>query len=422
MTEKRLPVGRIVRIARLARVGIRSGAGFVTSKEAQGAALQAAELLGNLRGLAAKAGQLASYIDGLVPEAHQEAYARALRVLQDAAPRSSPEDIRAVVESELSAPIGELFSEWNDDALASASLGQVHAARLPDGRNVAVKVQHPGIERAVEADLSNAFVLEKLAGALTPRAMNSRAMLDELALRFREELDYRLEAERQERSRALFAERKDIHVPKVIAERSSTRVLTSELVSGQTLEQAAAAPEELRASWAGALWRFVFTSYLAAGELNVDPHPGNYFFQPDGSVTFIDFGCVLPVEAEHLGGARAMHRAAAAGDMRAFQLGVRQVAQTVPGDYEDALTHYMQRCFAPMLERPYRVTRPYVTEIVAAVQDMKMFAFKKRSRFTSFPANVLFVNRLQVGFYSVLARLDASVDYSAIDREILGRL
>jgi predicted unusual protein kinase regulating ubiquinone biosynthesis (AarF/ABC1/UbiB family) len=314
-----------------------------------------------------------------------------------------------LVERELGA-VGELFAEWDDTALASASLGQVHAARLHDGREVAVKVQHPGIEQAVEADLSNAFVIERIVGALGPRAMSSRAMLDELALRFREELDYRLEAERQERFRALFRGNAAIRIPAIVPERSSERVMTSERVGGESLEEVSAAPEARRADYARTLWRFVFESYLCAGELNVDPHPGNYFFQPDGSVVFIDFGCVLPVAPEHLAGARAMHQAAHDRDVDAFRLGVRQVVQSQPGPYEDDLVEYMRRCFAPMLESPFRITRSYVGEIVSGVQDLKMHMFKKKSRFSPLPANTLFVNRLQVGFFSVLARLDVTVD------------
>src|SRR4051812_8074621 len=135
--EKKIPEGRFGRLVRLAGLGARTGASLLLSKDGRGAAEQTAEVLGTLRGLAAKVGQMASYVDGLVPEEHQAAYETALRSLRAAAPRSSVSAIRSVVEEDLKAPIAELFSSWEDEPLASASLGQVHRAKLADGRDVA---------------------------------------------------------------------------------------------------------------------------------------------------------------------------------------------------------------------------------------------------------------------------------------------
>jgi predicted unusual protein kinase regulating ubiquinone biosynthesis (AarF/ABC1/UbiB family) len=197
--ERKLPEGRLGRLVRMAGVGARTGASLLLSKDSSGAAQQAAEVLGTLRGLAAKVGQMASYVDGIVPEGHREAYEGAMRSLRAAAPTSAPEAIRSVVEEDLGAPIDELFQVWEDKPFASASIGQVHRAVLPDGREVAVKVQHPGIARAVESDLENAGVLQGLVSTLGPRELNAKAVLDEVKARFREELDYTLEAERQAR-------------------------------------------------------------------------------------------------------------------------------------------------------------------------------------------------------------------------------
>ena len=142
----------------------------------------------------------------------------------------------------------DLFVAWEPVPVASASIGQVHRARLADGREVAVKVQHPGIDRAIESDLSNVSLLENFVGALGPRALNSAAVLEEVKTRFREELDYRLEGERQEQFRRLHAQDPKIHIPAVVRERSARRVLTMELVSGATLEEAALASPETRAT------------------------------------------------------------------------------------------------------------------------------------------------------------------------------
>src|SRR6188472_1709720 len=145
-TDREIPSSRLGRFARMATVGVRSGAGMLLGKSAaDGGAAHAAEVLGTLRGIAAKVGQMASYVDGVIPEAHQASYEAALKTLQAQAPRSSGPAVRARVEAELGAPIDRLFSHWEDEPIASASIGQVHRAQLLDGREVAVKVQHLGI-------------------------------------------------------------------------------------------------------------------------------------------------------------------------------------------------------------------------------------------------------------------------------------
>src|SRR6187549_2351027 len=222
-----LPTGRLGRVVRLAGVGARAGAGFVLSKSGVNAAEYAADVLGTLRGLAAKVGQTLSYVDGIVPEAQRESYEKALGKLRDSTPRSAPEAIRRLIEEELGAPVERLFQEFSEQPFASASIGQVHRATLSDGRVVAVKVQHPGIALAVESDLENASVMEGLVSTLGPKGVNAKAAYDEVAARFREELDYELEAERQGQFSRLHAGDPTIRIPEVIPQRSSRRVLTS---------------------------------------------------------------------------------------------------------------------------------------------------------------------------------------------------
>ncbi|HYP87027.1 MAG TPA: AarF/UbiB family protein, partial [Polyangiaceae bacterium] len=263
--DSELPTGRLRRFAKLAGVGARASVDMLARRGSEKVAERTAEVLGNLRGLAAKLGQTASYVDGFVPETHRAVYEKALGALRTAAPRSSASAVRALVESELGAPVERLFQSFSDEPFASASIGQVHRAELPNGQAVAVKVQHPGIDRAIESDLANVGLLEGFVGALGPRALNSGAVLEEVKTRFREELDYRLEAEHQEQFRALHAADPLISIPRVVPERSSRRVLTMDLVSGTTLEEAALATPELRLSYAQTLWRFVFKGNLVGG-------------------------------------------------------------------------------------------------------------------------------------------------------------
>lgn len=418
--DRRVPEGRLGRLARLATVGARTGASMLLSKDGASAAHHAAEVLGTLRGIAAKVGQMASYVDGVVPEEHRAAYESALRSLRAAAPTSSPEAIRRAVEEELGAPIDRLFAEWEDEPFASASIGQVHRAAPADGRRVAVKVQHPGIQRAVESDLENASVLEAMGGALGLRRWDSKRVFDEIKQRFREELDYALEADRQRAFAAMHRGDPTIRIPAIIDDRSARRVLTSELAEGRSLEDAAAAPEPARHAHAETLWRFVFKGNLVGGMFNADPHPGNYLFQDDGRVVFLDFGCVEPLVGDRLEDARALHAAALRRDEAAFARVAARILETRGGRYESLAIAYSRRCFEPLFASPFRITRAYAAGLAEDIKALSMQARSfKDEEVAPLPPGMLFMNRLQLGFYSVLARLDVEVDYATIERDFL---
>jgi predicted unusual protein kinase regulating ubiquinone biosynthesis (AarF/ABC1/UbiB family) len=290
---------------------------------------------------------------------------------------------------------------------------------LLDGRVVAVKVQHPGIAKAVESDLENAGMLESLASSLVGKGMNTRGVLNEIRTRFREELDYRLEARRQSEFAQLFRGDSQIFVPAVIAERSSLRVLTTEFVQGVGLDDVKTATEAERRAYAEALWRFVFKGNLVGGMFNADPHPGNYVFQPEGRIAFLDFGCVQPIHGGRLGPARALHRAARERDEAAFAEQVRVIMETRGGLYEELAIAYSRRCFEPLFLSPFRVTREFVRKLVVEIGEMKQVMFKKGGNFVPLPEGMVFMNRLQFGFYSVLARLDVEVDYAAVERAFM---
>ncbi|HEX2874080.1 MAG TPA: AarF/ABC1/UbiB kinase family protein [Polyangiaceae bacterium] len=414
-----VPVGRLGRFVKLAGVGARAAGDMLAKKGSEKVAERAAEVLGNLRGLAAKLGQTASYVDGFVPETHRAVYEKALGALRTATPHSSTESIRALVEEELSAPIEKLFATWSDEPFASASIGQVHRAQLPNGQEVAVKVQHPGIDRAIESDLSNVSFLEGFIGAVGPKSLNSGAVLEEVKTRFREELDYRLEADRQDQFRDLHANDPLISIPRVVRERSARRVLTMDLVKGATLEEAALASPELRRTYAETLWRFVFKGNLVGGMFNADPHPGNYLFQPDGSIIFLDFGCIQPIAGNRIEAARDLHRAALRKDDPAFRRAAAIILESKGGTYEEAATAYSRKCFEPVFASPFRITQAFATSLVHDIKTVKEQIWAKDKSFVQLPSGMLFMNRLQFGFYSVLARLDVEVDYAEVERRFL---
>ena len=393
---------------------------MLLKKPDQGGAEKAAAVLGNLRGLAAKVGQMASYVDGVVPEAQREIYESTLKKLQSQTLRSSAKDVRATIEADLGAPPEEIFQTFTDEPFASASIGQVHRAITKDGTAVAVKVQHAHIQEAVESDLSNASLLQNFGSLTMGTRVELDKMLEVMKARFREELDYEHEAEQMRFFSELHADDAQIRLPKIYPEASGKHVLTTEFVSGSTFDEACAASESERRQWAETLWRFVFKGNLVGCRFNADPHPGNYIFHPSGQVTFLDFGCVQKIAEENHVRAVEVHVAAMRKDESAFREGCRAMFSSKPGALEDAAIAYTRKCFEPLFGSPYRITRGYSAELVTGMKALaKMVRSVPEEEFFTMPSNMLFMNRLQFGFYSVLARLDVEVDYVEVERAFM---
>src|SRR5437764_8973832 len=253
-----------------------------------------------MKGAIMKAGQMISFIaEGLPPEARA-----ALATLQADVPPMAPSLAEQVIREELGAAPDRLFLDWDPVPAAAASIGQVHRAVLRDGREVAVKVQYPGVDRAIRSDLDNAEMLYAMFSALAMRNLDVKALVDELRERMADELDYDHEARCQAEIASLFAGHPFIHVPAVLPEFSARRVLTSEWVEGMKWDEFLDnASLEVRQRAAEVLFRFAQGSIHRNGVFNGDPHPGNYRFHKDGSVTFLDFGLVkrwAPGEVESL--------------------------------------------------------------------------------------------------------------------------
>ncbi len=281
------------------------------------------ELLGRSKGALMKVGQMLSFaaVSPAVPSEFQSIYQVALARLRSEAPPMAPELARVTLEGELGDRIERAFAEFDWEPFAAASIGQVHAARLRDGRAVAVKIQYPGVAEAIRADLKNAELLATLltlaVGGLSPRglSLDFRSMAREIGARIAEELDYGLEASNQADFAAFYRGHPFIHVPEVLGELCTDRVLTQELVQGRCWNEALAADQSLRDRWAEAIHRFVYGSYYRRSLFNADPHPGNYVFHEDGSVSFLDFGSVKRLRRERVEMFVAIYRECFRGDV-----------------------------------------------------------------------------------------------------------
>jgi predicted unusual protein kinase regulating ubiquinone biosynthesis (AarF/ABC1/UbiB family) len=418
--SRKVPKGRLERAARLARMGAGAGLGWLTGKSTEALAEQAALTLSSLRGLAAKVGQMASSVEGVLPESIEGPFVAALSQLRDQTQTSAPSEVTAVVEAELGRPIDESFAVFDVTPIASASIGQVHRAVLFDGREVAVKVQHPGIEQAIGNDLSNVRILERLVGTVVPHGLEPERIFEEVAMRLRDELDYRLEAESLSAFSSLHEGDPHVRIPAVVPSHSARRVLTTEFVRGKKLEQVLAdASEDERQQYAETLWRFVFRSVLVGGRFNADPHPGNFLFAESPRIHFLDFGCVQQLSERRRLAARRVHLAAVDRDAAAFSLGVRDLLDSRSGAYEDFSLEFTRRAFEPLFASPFRITSAYLKGLVAFAGEAKVKLLTDRRSAFSFPPELALMNRLQFGFYSLLSKLDVSVDYARIERSLL---
>src|SRR6201993_2102819 len=167
-------------------------------------AKQIVAVLGTMKGAAMKFGQVMSFLDvGLVAEEHREEFQRELAKLRDAAPTVSFRQMRRVIEDDLEDPIDEVFASFDEEPIAAASIGQVYRAKLHDGRDVAVKVQYPGVAGAVRADMQNLGLILRLAKRIAP-GMDPQAIGREISERIEEELDYELEAQNQRTLERIF--------------------------------------------------------------------------------------------------------------------------------------------------------------------------------------------------------------------------
>jgi predicted unusual protein kinase regulating ubiquinone biosynthesis (AarF/ABC1/UbiB family) len=331
----------------------------------------------------------------------------------------APSLARATAEESLGGRIDDLYAEWDDVPLASASIGQVHRAVTRDGTAVAVKVQYPGVGDAIRADLDNAGLIFGAMGMLFP-GLEPGPIVAELRERLVEELDYRLEAEHQRYFADAYRGHPFIHVPDVVPSLCADRVLTSELADGVPFAVAETWPQEERDLAGEAIYRFVFGSFYDLLAFNGDPHPGNYLFQPGGRVTFLDFGLVKHFqqsEADILG---SMVRSNLAGDMAAYRAGLAE-SGFLP-DHErfgdDDLMGYFGHFYDFIREdRPRTITPAWSSESVRRFFDTSG-DYGDIMRAANVPPAFVILQRINLGLYAVLGELNATANWRRITEEL----
>jgi predicted unusual protein kinase regulating ubiquinone biosynthesis (AarF/ABC1/UbiB family) len=392
------------------------------------------ELLGRSKGALMKAGQMLSFasVGSSMPAEVQSIYQAALTRLCDDAPPMAPKLARAVLERELSRPTTSVFAEFDWTPLAAASIGQVHAARLYDGRAVAVKIQYPGVADAIVADLKNnellATFLSLVIGGMSPRKLSFdlRGAAREMSVRITEELDYRIEAANQAEFAAHYRGHPFIHVPEVIGELCTERVLTQELAQGLSFSDALTAGQKLRDQWAEAIWRFTYGSFAYGAYkhiymLNADPHPGNYMFHEDGSVSFLDFGCVKRFSREQVEMMNAILLACLRNDVLGTWRACVEAGfwrSSDPVTPEEVFAYWREDWAMLWAEQRFTITPEYVARRIerrCSPTGPSANAF----RYITASPEYTVMSRIEVGVESVIAQLHAGVNWGAIAAEAL---
>jgi predicted unusual protein kinase regulating ubiquinone biosynthesis (AarF/ABC1/UbiB family) len=436
MPRENIPTSRVQRSATIGRLaagqavrqfGTRA-VNLVRGDEAAEAALarrqvetaeQIVAVLGTMKGAAMKLGQVMSFLDvGLVPEEYREEFQRKLAELRDSAPQVSFKEMRKVIESEYDEPLDETFAEFDTEPIAAASIGQVYRARTASGRDVAVKVQYPGVASAVRADLKNLGMIMRLLSRMAP-GLDVQGITQEIQLRIDEELDYELEAANQRAMARIFRGHPFVYVPEVISSLTRERVMATEFVSGTGFEALKGYDAAQRNRIAEIVFRFYFGCMYRHHQFSGDPHPGNFMLLADGRVAFLDFGLYKRLPA-----------GLAEYELQTARLGIR-------GEGEALIEHLHAGGFLPEPDRygpeqilgqfhdvtwwytrdaTVELTPEIATQVVIDMSDPRSRHYAQM-RHENLPPDHLFGRRTETLTLAVMSQLRARGNWHRIARE-----
>jgi len=378
--------------------------------------------LGQMKGAAMKLGQVLSTIDlpGLELEDAERIKGR-LAELRDNVPRVGFPALEKLMAEEWGEKVAKVMAEIDPEAVAAASIGQVHRGTTRDGRDVAIKVQYPGIAEAVESDLRNLKLLMPLLGRVAP-GLDTKALADELRERISEELDYELEAQSQRRIARGWRDHPHLMVPEVLTNLSTRRVLVTEFVPNAGFGEMRTHADAERDRYAEVIHRFFHDT---AGRLGValgDPHPGNVLLTADGRLAFIDFGMVRKLPADYMRREGEVFRALCSEDREGLRrmLGALGYLPEPWTHADELLFEYMRRASSWMIDppQPHRLTSSTAHEIMEDIFELGP-EWQRMVKSLSLPSEAVLLRRMENMVFSVCADLRACADWRALTDELL---
>jgi predicted unusual protein kinase regulating ubiquinone biosynthesis (AarF/ABC1/UbiB family) len=329
--------------------------------------------------------------------------------------------MRKVIEDDLGAPLKEAFADFGEEAVAAASIGQVYRARLHDGRDVAVKVQYPGVAQAVRADLQNLGLIMRVAKRMAP-GMDTKAMTREIRERLTDELDYEHEAQQHRAFARSWRGHPFIYVPPVVTELCSEHVLVSEWVEGTGFEEVKQADRATRDRFGEIVFRFFFGSLYRNGHFSGDPHPGNYRLMEDGRVAFLDFGMTKRVAPADLEAEIAAVRYGMDGDVDGLHRQLGAMGFYDPADEQvtpDAVAEHFRDVTRWYIDdRELTIDRELVAQVLIDFGDPRSRHWPLMRRETM-PPQAMLARRMEALTLGVLGQLEATANWHRIAREWL---
>lgn len=414
--------GRVKRYARVsttvtglaARMAGQKFLGFDIDKPNH--ARQLMESLGELKGPLLKVAQLLSTIPNALPKE----YASELQKLQSQAPPMGWPFVRRRMMAELGADWEKKFKSFEREAAAAASLGQVHRATLHDGRRVACKLQYPDMQSAVEADLKQLKLFFSLFEKYD-KSVSTSEIQKEIADRLHEELDYRLEALHEKLYAHMLGDEDGVHVPAVIDDLSTDRLLVTTWLEGAPIMGLTQAPQAQRNAIALNMFRAWYVPLYYYGIIHGDPHPGNYAVQPDNSINLLDFGCVRVFPPSFVGGVINLYRALQENDTaRAVAAYESWGFKGLKKETVEVLNVWARFLYGPVLEDKVRP--------IGVIDDKHVYGREtahivhqelKKSGGVRVPREFVFMDRAALGLGSVFLHLRAEVNWHRLFNELI---
>ena len=432
--RSRVPASRIERLARIGLMAGEFAAGGLVEGTRRlfggGAATSAllslanarrlARRLAHLRGAAMKLGQLLSLesADILPPE-----FAEALSVLRDSADTMPPSQVRRMLGREYGKGWEGRFREFDFEPVASASIGQVHAAVAADGRRLALKVQYPGVARSIESDVDNVASLLRLA-KLLPLELDVSGIIAEAKHQLRQEAEYLLEAQSLRRYSSLVADDPALFVPGVHDDLTTRRILAMDFIAGEPIESLAASgtPQARRDDAGSILERLVFRELFEFRFMQTDPNFANYRVLPDSDrIALLDFGSTRELPSALVERYARIVRAVLAGDRGAVRTAAVEIGY-LPKDESDDRARGLVELILAVCE-PLRQPGPYDfgrSTLPSRVRDIGLDLAFRRGFLHAPPPETVFLHRKLVGSFLLCARLRARVDVHALIRPLVG--
>ena len=363
--------------------------------------------LGQMRGAAMKLGQMLSMDTGLVLPPEMTAIMAAMRA---EAPHMPPKQLQGVLNAEWGAGWYGRFARFDLRPFAAASIGQVHRARTPDGRDLAIKVQYPGVRASIDSDIDNVAALLRLPG-IVPRDMDLAPILESAKRQLHQEADYLAEARHLTAFHQLLAGSETFCLPDLHPDLSTAQVLAMTYVDSQPLDALTEAPQSLRDHVAGQLIDLVLRELFTFHLMQTDPNLGNYRFDPvTGRIVLLDFGAVMPIDPALVRDFRSLLTAALDGDAGQIRAAMQQVgyfgAATAP-HHQDLILAMFDTAMAPLRqEAPFDFGS---ATLIATLRDMGLAMGSERDLTHVPPPATLFLHRKIGGIYLLAAKLRARV-------------